>query len=87
MHKIPTYSNVKPIHQRLHPLHPRNEVAIKGEIEELLKAGFIYPIPLIDWVSNIIPMTKKQRIIHVCVDYRDINSARPKYNYPTPFID
>jgi hypothetical protein len=23
----------------------------------------------------------------VCIDYRDINKACPKYNYPTPFID
>jgi len=23
----------------------------------------------------------------VCIDYRDVNHACPKYNYPTPFID
>ena len=32
-------------------------------------------------------MTKKQGTIHVCVDYRDINRACPKDNFPTPFID
>jgi hypothetical protein len=26
-------------------------------------------------------------MIHVCVDYRDINKACPKDNYPTPFVD
>jgi hypothetical protein len=61
--------------------------AIKGEVEKLLKAGFIYPIPLTDWVSNIVPVTKKQGTIRVCVDYRDLNRACPKDNYPTPFID
>ena len=30
---------------------------------------------------------KKQGTIHVCVDYRDINRAYPKDNFPTPFID
>ena len=30
---------------------------------------------------------KKQGTIRVCVDYRDVNHACPKYNYPTPFID
>jgi hypothetical protein len=30
---------------------------------------------------------KKQGMIHVCVDYRDINKACPKDNYPTPFVD
>jgi hypothetical protein len=38
-------------------------------------------------VSNIVPFNKKQGTIHVCVDYRDINKAFPKANYPTPFID
>lgn len=30
---------------------------------------------------------KKQGKIRVCVDYRDVNQACPKENYPTPFID
>ena len=40
-----------------------------------------------DWVSNIVPVTKKQGKIRVCVNYRDINKACPKDNYPTPYID
>lgn len=52
-----------------------------------MKAGFIYPIPLTKWVSNPIPFTKKQGTIRVCVNYRDLNQAFPKDNYPTPFID
>jgi hypothetical protein len=52
-----------------------------------LKSGFIYPVPLTEWVSNIIPVTKKQGTIRVFVDYRDLNKACPKDNYPTPFID
>ena len=40
-----------------------------------------------DWVSNIFLVMKKQGTIRVCVDYRDINKACPKDNYPTPFID
>jgi hypothetical protein len=38
-------------------------------------------------VSNLVPVTKKQGTIHVCVDYRDINKACPKDNYPIPFVD
>jgi len=68
-------------------MHLRKVGAIKGEVEKLLKARFIYLIPLTDWVSNIVPVTKKQGTIRVCVDYHDINHACPKDNYPTPFID
>eukprot|EP00253_Pinus_taeda_P008686 PITA_08686 len=87
VHEIPTYPGAKLVRQRLCPVHPRKAVTIKADVEKLLKAGFIYPIPLTDWVSNIVPVDKKQGTIHVYVDYRNINRACPKYNYPTPFID
>jgi hypothetical protein len=52
-----------------------------------LKSGFIYPVPLMEWVLNIVLVTKKKGTIHVSIDYRDLNKACPKDNYPTPFID
>eukprot|EP00253_Pinus_taeda_P026653 PITA_26653 len=78
VHEIPTYPGAKPVRQRLCPVHPRKAAAIKAEVEKLLKDGFIYPIPLIGWVSIIIPVDKKQGTIRVYVDYRDINRACPK---------
>jgi hypothetical protein len=63
------------------------QAAIKAEVEKLLKAGFIYPIHLTEWVSNPVPVDKKQGTIRVCTDFRDLNKACPKENYPTPFID
>jgi hypothetical protein len=42
---------------------------------------------LIDWVSNLVLVNKKQGTIRVCIDYRDISKACPKDNFPTPFID
>jgi len=44
-------------------------------------------VALIDWVSNLILVNKKQGMIHVCVDYRDINQACLEDKFPTPFID
>ena len=87
VHEIPTYPSAKPVRQRLCPVHPRKATTIKAEVEKILNAGFIYPIPLTEWVSNIVPIDKKHGTIRVCVDYHDINRACPKYNYPTPFID
>ena len=87
VHEIKTYPDARPVRQKLRPVHPRKTAAIKAEIEKLLKAGFIYPVPFTDWVSNVVPVTKKQGTIRVCVDYRDLNLACPKDNYPTPFID
>ena len=59
VHEIKTYAGAKPVRQKLRQIHPKKAAAIKAEIEKLLKASFIYPIPLTEWVSNIVPITKK----------------------------
>jgi hypothetical protein len=87
IHEIKTYLDDKPVRQCLCLVHPRKATAIKLEVKKLLKADFIYPVALTDWVSNLVPIEKKQGTICVCVDYRDINKACPKDNFPTPFID
>ena len=56
-------------------------------MEKMLKVGFIYPISLTEWVSNPVPIDKKQGAIRVCTYFHDLNKACPKDNYPTPFID
>jgi hypothetical protein len=86
-HEIRTYENVKPVLQKLRHVNPRKAVPIKEKVEKLLNAGFIYPVPLTEWVSNYVPMDKKQGVIRVCIDFRDLNRACPKDNFPTPFID
>jgi hypothetical protein len=87
VHEIKTYPDAKPVRHRLHPIHPCKVATIKYEVEKLLKDGFVYPVSLTDWVSNLVPVKKKQGMIRVCVDYRDVNKVCPKDNYPTPFFD
>jgi hypothetical protein len=87
IHEIKTYPDAKPVRKCLRPVHPRKVAAIKLEVEKLLKASFIYPVALTDWVSNLVSIDKKQGTIRVCIDYRDINKACPKDNFPTPFVD
>ena len=54
---------------------------------KLLKAGFIYPVPLTEWVSNIAPVNKKQGTIRVCIDFRDLDKDYLKDNIPTLHIN
>jgi hypothetical protein len=58
-HEITTYLDANPVRQKLHPVNPRKVATIKSEVEKLLKAGFIYPINLTQWVSNPMPVDKK----------------------------
>jgi hypothetical protein len=87
VHEIKTYPGAKPVWKRLHLVHPRKATAIKLDVEKLLKAGFIFPVALTDWVSNLVLIDKKQGTICVCIDYREINKACPKDNFLTPFVD
>ena len=57
--KLKIYPTAKPIRQKLRQFHPRKVVDIKAKIEKLLKDRFIYPIPLMEWVSNVVPVNKK----------------------------
>jgi hypothetical protein len=86
-HEITTYPDAKPVRQKIHPINPWKSAAIKAEVEKLLKVGFIYPIQLNQWVSNIILVNKKKGTICVCMDFCDLNKASQKDNFPTPFID
>jgi hypothetical protein len=86
-HEITTYPDAKLVRQKLHPVNPKKVATIKVEVEKLLKARFIYPIHLTQWVSNPVPVNKKQGTIRVCTDFHDLNKACPKDNFPTPFID
>ena len=58
-HEIKTYPMAKPVRKKLRQVHPRKATAIKAEIEKLLKASFIYHVPLMEWVSNVVPINKK----------------------------
>lgn len=58
-HEITTYRDAKPVRQKLHPINPNKATTIKAEVEKLLKAGFIYPVQLTQWVSHPVPVNKK----------------------------
>ena len=62
-HEIKTYLDEKPVQQHLHAMNPRKAPVIKDDIEKLLKSSFIYPIPLTEWVSNLVPVDNKQGAI------------------------
>ena len=40
-----------------------------------------------DWISNIVPVAKKDGCVRVCIDFRNLNKACPKDDFPLPIID
>ena len=60
---------------------------IKEEVKKQLDAGFLEMAKYSEWVANIVSVPKKDDKVRMCVDYRDLNRASPKDNFPLPHID
>ena len=39
------------------------------------------------WVTNLVPIRKKNRELRLCVDFKNLNKASKKDNYPLPSLD
>ena len=56
--------NDNPVQHKLRKIHPNLESQIKYELSKLLKARIIFTIRHSKWVSNLVPVKKKNRDIH-----------------------
>ncbi|XP_034229479.1 uncharacterized protein LOC117638438 [Prunus dulcis] len=87
-HKLPIKDGYLPVKQARRRMSMDTELKVKEEIERLLKAGFIRPAIYADWLANIVPVLKRKTgVVRICVDYRNLNEASPKDEYPMPMAD
>ncbi|XP_070035327.1 uncharacterized protein [Nicotiana tomentosiformis] len=86
VHKLPTDPAFPPIKQKLRKFKTDMSVKIKEEITKQLGAKVIRVIQYPIWLANVVPVPKKDGNTRVCVDYRDLNKASPKDNFPLPNI-
>eukprot|EP00253_Pinus_taeda_P022398 PITA_22398 len=77
----------KPVQEKLRKIHPNLEGQIKSELNKLLKAKIIFPVRHSNWVSNIVPIRKKSGDIRICIDFRNLNKASLKDNFPLPTME
>ena len=83
-HVIPIKAGVKPYQQPLRKMHPKLEPLIQSEVKKLLDARIIFKVRHSEWVSNLVPVRKKYGEIRLCMDFRNLNYASDKDNYPAP---
>jgi hypothetical protein len=91
-HTIDLQEGAVSVRQRQYRLNPRYSLMVKEEIDQLLEAGFIYPVNNSEWVSPIVVVSKKlgadgKMKIRVCQDFWKLNSATKKDYFPLPFTD
>jgi len=87
MHRLNINSDVKSVKQQQRWLHPKIMEAIQSEVKKLIDYGFIREEQYPDWVANIVPVTKKNGKIWVCIDFCDLNEACPKDEFPLQITD
>jgi hypothetical protein len=87
-HRLPIKFGFRPYKQPPRKIY-KDEVLtdVKKEVERLLDANFVRPCRYAEWMSNIVPVYKKNGKMRVCIDFRDLNRATPMDGYPMPVAD
>jgi hypothetical protein len=83
-HRLPLKKGFRPFQQRARQMKAELLVEVKKEVEKMLKAGLIRPCRYAEWISSVVHVQRKDGRWRVCVDFRDLNRATPKDEYPIP---
>jgi hypothetical protein len=84
VHRLPIKPGYRPFQQHPRQCNPKIYLDIKAKITKLLEAGFIRQCRYDEWISDIVPVYKKNSKLRVCVDFMDLNKATPMDGYLTP---
>ena len=87
MHHLNIGSDTKPVKQQQRQFRPQIMGVIEAKVKKLIESGFIREEQHPDWVANIVPVLKKNGKIRICIDFRDLNAACPKDEFPLPITD
>ena len=56
-------------------MRTETQIMVKEEINNMYRSGIICVAKYNEWLSNVVPVRKKNGKMRVCVDYRDLNNA------------
>ena len=59
----------------------------KEEVTKQFKVRFIKLVQQAEWIANVVLVPKKDGKVRMCMDFRDLNKACPKDDFPLPHID
>jgi hypothetical protein len=81
-HRLPLRKGFWSFQQRARQMKADVLEEVKKETEKMLEAEFIRPCRYAEWISSVAPVQKKDGRWRVYVDFRDLNRATPKDEYP-----
>ena len=65
-------------------MRPEMSEKIKAEVMKQFNTRFLAVISYPKWVAHVVPVPKKDGKVRMCVDYRYLNRASPKDDFPLP---
>jgi hypothetical protein len=71
-HWLPIKPGYRPFQQGARRCNPKVLPDIKAEITRLIEAMFIRQCRYAEWISNMVPVYKKDGKLRVCIDFRDL---------------
>ena len=80
------HPGTSPISMTPHRMAPVELQELKVQIQDLLDRGFIRPSTS-PWGTPVLFAKKKDKTLHLCIDYRKLNRVTIKNRYPLPRID
>jgi len=81
-HTIPLKQDTNPFRQKLRQINPKLAPLVQKELQKMLAASIIAPTRHSSWCSNLVVVWKKNGGIRLCIDFRNLNLACIKDNYP-----
>ncbi|KAL0293309.1 UNVERIFIED_CONTAM: Transposon Tf2-12 polyprotein [Sesamum radiatum] len=87
VHHLSVKKGARPIKQSQRRFRPELIPLIEGEVNKLIEVDFIREVKYPMWISSIVLIRKKNGQIRVCVDFRDLNNACPKDDFPLPIAE
>ena len=87
VHRVPMKEGFSPIKKKVFRMRPEMSEKIKAEVMKQFNVGFVVVMSYPQWVANVVPVTKKDDKVNTCVDYRDLNMASPKDDFPLSHIN
>ena len=84
-HEIPLREGAKLITRKMHRMSPEHLKSLREYLETNLEKGYIRPSES-EFASPVLFVPKKNGKLRLCVDYRHLNSATIRNQYPLPLI-
>ncbi|XP_071737580.1 uncharacterized protein [Rutidosis leptorrhynchoides] len=86
-HKLIANPALKPIVQKRRGMALDRMKWLSAKVAKLVNAGILREVKYQTWVANSVLVKKPDGSWRMCIDFKDINKACPKDNYPLPEID